>query len=86
MDQVGNIVMYAGGITIAVLFLAALGKCGAVTQGGTHWYGVVPRRCLIGRVIGGLHVTGAVLAIVFGLSLACGTLISHLYYIISSIS
>jgi hypothetical protein len=86
MDQVGNIVMYAGGIAATVMILANLGKCEAITQGGTHWYGVVPRRCLVGRVIGGVHVTLAVLTFVFFLSLACGLLITYLYQTISSIS
>lgn len=84
MDQAGNIVIYGATFMVVVAALAALGRCGAVTEGGTHWYGIVPRKCIIGRVIGGLHVTAAVVAVVAILSLSCGLLLLYLFNLVSA--
>jgi hypothetical protein len=70
MDQVGDVAFY-GAVSISVfIMLVALGRAGAVLTCNSHWYGVLPKECVLGRFIGGLHVlvivTGTMLCLSFG--------------------
>lgn len=86
MDLVGNILIIAFTVAALLSFFAALGRCEAISGGGTHWYGVVPRTSWFGRVIGGFLASVSVTAIIFALCLACGLLIHLLFQLIITFS
>lgn len=84
MDQVN--LYYIIGAGLVLMCLARIGKSEAITSGGTHWCGIVPRRCIVGRIIGGLYATTFVFASISLLCLGCGLLIYSLFSLITHLS
>lgn len=76
MEQV---TFYIIGASLALMAMARIGKAEALMNGGTHWYGVIPRRCIVGRIIGGLHATLLVFTAISMLCVGCGLLIYTLF-------